>query len=145
MNQTILKFGYPQGLIREYAHWVILLRPQQVTLGALILACKDEARAFSEISPTAFAELGQITGELETTLQALFDYDKINYLMLMMVDPDVHFHVIPRYGKTLDFQGQTFTDPGWPKTPDLGHTHPLSLERFDALKDTIVQQWHSLS
>ncbi len=33
MNQTILKFGYPQGLIQEYEHWVILLRPQQVTLG----------------------------------------------------------------------------------------------------------------
>src|SRR3546814_2464599 len=35
MNDTILKFGYPATLIREYEHWVVLLRPAQLTLGSL--------------------------------------------------------------------------------------------------------------
>ena len=29
MNATIEKFGYPATLIREWQHWVLLLRPAQ--------------------------------------------------------------------------------------------------------------------
>ena len=53
MNQTIEKFGYPNTLVRELDHWCILLRPAQATLGALVLVCKDEAQAFSDISKEA--------------------------------------------------------------------------------------------
>ena len=42
MNATMKKFGYPDTLIKEYSHWAVLLRPQQATLGALVLVCKDE-------------------------------------------------------------------------------------------------------
>src|SRR3546814_7047786 len=90
------KFGYPQTLIRDYAHWAVLLRPQQATLGALVLACKDDARAFGGISAAAFGELQRVIGDAEAGLRAFRPYDRINYLMLMMVDPDVHFHVLPR-------------------------------------------------
>ena len=38
MNPTIEKFGYPGTLIGETAHWVVLLRPAQVTLGSLVVA-----------------------------------------------------------------------------------------------------------
>ena len=121
MNQTIEKFGYPGSLIREYEHWVVLLRPVQATLGALILACKDEASQFSDISPAAFTELNSAVGDIERALTALFDYQKLNYLMLMMVDPDVHFHVLPRFESEQSYEGCTFTDPGWPGPPNVGH------------------------
>lgn len=121
MNQTIEKFGYPGTLIREYGHWVLLLRPAQATLGALILACKDEASRFSDITPAAFAEMGLAVGDLERGLAHLFDYRKLNYLMLMMVDPDVHFHVLPRYESEQTYAGMNFTDPGWPGPPNVGH------------------------
>jgi len=49
VNETMAKFGYPQSCLAEYDHWVVLLRPQQVTLGALILACREEATAFAQI------------------------------------------------------------------------------------------------
>jgi len=119
-NATMTKFGYPQTLVREYAHWVVLLRPQQATLGALVLACKDEARAFAEISAGAFAELQGVTRDIEAGLTAFRPYRKINYLMLMMVDPDVHFHVLPRYAETQNFEGVAYPDKGWPAVPDLG-------------------------
>jgi hypothetical protein len=32
MNETINKFGYPKTLLKEYKHWVVLLRPKQATL-----------------------------------------------------------------------------------------------------------------
>ena len=113
------KFGYPDSLIRDYDRWVVLLRPQQATLGALVLACKDEAEAFSDISSAAFAELQQIVSDIEAGLSNFRPYQKINYLMLMMVDRDVHFHVLPRYEATQDFEGTAYPDAGWPAVPDL--------------------------
>ena len=118
-NPTMLKFGYPANVIREYDRWVVLLRPHQATLGALVLACKDAAEAFSDISPQAFGELQQVVGDIEAGLSAFRPYQKINYLMLMMVDKDVHFHVLPRYDAAQDFEGTAYADAGWPALPDL--------------------------
>ena len=96
INPTIAKFGYPGTLVREYEHWVVLLRPQQVTAGSLVLAAKSDATAYGDLPAEAFAEQGHIVAEIEATLRKSIDYERINYLMLMMVDPNVHFHVIPR-------------------------------------------------
>jgi diadenosine tetraphosphate (Ap4A) HIT family hydrolase len=120
VNPTIEKFGYPDSLIREYDHWVVLLRPAQVTLGSLVLAAKSDASAYSELTPEAFAEQGRVVGHIERALQAFCAYEKINYLMLMMVDREVHFHVIPRYSASRENDGTTFPDHGWPGQPDLG-------------------------
>jgi diadenosine tetraphosphate (Ap4A) HIT family hydrolase len=90
------------------------LRPGQVTLGALVLICKEPSTAFSLLSIDAFTELQSITTHIEDTLKNTFDYDKINYLMLMMVDPDVHFHVLPRYQDSRRFSDQEFIDQSWP-------------------------------
>ena len=40
MNATLTKFGYPGTLLHESEHWCVLMRPQQVTLGALVLAAR---------------------------------------------------------------------------------------------------------
>src|SRR5213595_2983591 len=114
MNSTIEKFGYPETLIEEHEHWVVLLRQRQTTLGALVLACKEEATSFADVSVDAFAELKTVVKELETTVRRVFACDKFNYLMLMMVDPHVHFHVLPRYAKTQMFDGVEFRDASWP-------------------------------
>ena len=70
-------------------------------------------------SPQAFAELARVTSDIESSLSAFRPFQKINYLMLMMVDKDVHFHVLPRYEEVQEFRGQAFPDPGWPAVPDL--------------------------
>jgi len=119
MNGTLEKFGYPHRLVLETEHWAALLRPQQATLGALVLGSKSDATAFADLPPEAFTELADVTRALETALRASFGYDRINYLMLMMVDPEVHFHVLPRYGEAQTFEGHRFEDAGWPGPPDL--------------------------
>ena len=141
MNQTIEKFGYPGSLLKEYAHWVVLLRPQQATLGALVLACKDPVLSFGELSAEAFAELRLATSELEACLQTCFSYQKINYMMLMMVDPDVHFHVLPRYEQTQEFAGVSFADTGWPALPKLDHAAPVDETCRAALLKTLKDNW----
>ena len=57
-NETMRKFGYPETLIREYDHWVVLLRPAQVTLGSLVLAAKSDATAFGQLPPEAHRGAG---------------------------------------------------------------------------------------
>lgn len=119
-------FGYPETLVKEYPRWVVLARPAQVTLGSLVVICRENVTAFSSVSAEGFGDLAQVTGAVESCLGALWGYQKINYLMLMMVDPDVHFHVLPRYEKTPEFDGRAFPDKGWPKMPDLAN--PVLLE-----------------
>ncbi|HEY0596081.1 HIT family protein [Sphingopyxis sp.] len=125
MNETIAKFGHPATLIAEYEHWVVLLRPAQPTLGALVLAAKSDARAFGELPAEAHAELKVATHAIEAALTRAVGYAKINYLMLMMVDPHVHFHVLPRYDGERSGAGLTIADAGWPAQPDLGQAVKL--------------------
>jgi len=144
-NATMEKFGYPDSLIKQYDKWVLLLRPQQVTLGSLVLVCLEEAKAFSAISTNSFVDLSLVIREVETNLTEAFSYEKINYLMLMMVDPDVHFHVIPRYATSQEFHNQQFFDHGWPGPPDLKMTNETSKVTQLELQGFLKNIWKSLA
>ena len=72
INATIEKFGHPATLIREYQHWVVLLRPAQVTLGSLVLAAKSPATAYGQLPPSAFAEQAIVVGNIERALGAFW-------------------------------------------------------------------------
>ena len=133
MNETITKFGHPATLIAEYDHWVVLLRPAQPTLGALVLAAKSEVTAFGDLPAAAHAELKLATAAIEAALGQAVGYAKINYLMLMMVDPHVHFHVLPRYEGERSGAGLTVADAGWPAQPDLGQAVKLDDAQIAAL------------
>ncbi|WP_395392308.1 HIT family protein [Novosphingobium sp. BL-8A] len=133
MNATMEKFGFPASLVAEFDHWVVLARPAQPTLGSLVLAAKSDATAFGDLPAEAHAELKQATSAIERALAEAVGYAKLNYLMLMMVDPHVHFHVIPRYEGVREWQGREFVDCGWPKVPDLGHAVALEGEGLAAL------------
>lgn len=141
MNATLEKFGWPATLVREFDHWVVLLRPAQVTLGSLVLAAKSDATAFGDLPAPAFAELKLATAAIEDALTRFTGFEKINYLMLMMVDPHVHFHVIPRYDGTRTWQGQEFPDEGWPKTPALNSAVALDAGQRDALVKALIAHW----
>ncbi len=124
-NPTMLKFGYPETLLIEREHWVVLLRPAQVTLGSLVLAAKGDAEAYGELPEQAFREQGRLVRAIEQALAKFCAYERLNYLMLMMVDPNVHFHVIPRYSEPRHWQDLEFPDLGWPGPPDLkSAVHP---------------------
>lgn len=133
MNATIEKFGWPATLIAEFAHWVVLLRPAQPTLGSLVLAARSDATAFGELPAEAHAELKEVTQAIEVALGHFVGYAKLNYLMLMMVDPHVHFHVIPRYEGAREWGGLSFPDAGWPAVPQLGQATALEPAERDAL------------
>lgn len=134
MHATAEKFGWPATLVAEFEHWLVLARPAQPTLGSLVLVAKSDVIAFGDLPAEAHAELKAATSAIEAALARAVGYAKINYLMLMMVDPQVHFHVIPRYEGAREWpegtaKAREFVDVGWPKVPDLGHA--VALEGAD--------------
>lgn len=133
MNTTIEKFGYPATLVADFEHWLVLLRPAQPTLGSLILAAKSDATAFGDLSVEAHTELKPVTAAIERALGSFVGYAKLNYLMLMMIDPQVHFHVIPRYDGERRWRDRVFLDAGWPKMPDLAMAVALDDRETEAL------------
>jgi diadenosine tetraphosphate (Ap4A) HIT family hydrolase len=136
-NPTMRKFGYPGTLVREFEHWVVLVRPAQVTLGSLVLAAKSDATAYSGLPDEAFAEQAVAVRAIESALRQFCSYERINYLMLMMVDPQVHFHVIPRYSGSREWEGLDFPDKGWPGIPELKFIIETDDLQLSSMRDEI--------
>jgi len=140
-NATAVAFGYPDTKVAETRCWMVLVRPKQPTFGSLVLICKEASEAFSDLSAEAFADLGVAVAGVEKMLRRVVAYEKINYLMLMMVDKDVHFHVIPRYAGERVHEGLSFPDAGWPAQPNLGAAVDLGPEGAAKLAALLAQQW----
>lgn len=118
-NSFAKKFRVKELLIYESHFWSWSLRPVQSTLGSGILSLKRYAESFSDISLEEGMDLAKISKIVEGRLRKAFNYDKINYLMLMMVDSHLHFHIIPRYSTTVEFENIHWADEGWPALPVL--------------------------
>jgi diadenosine tetraphosphate (Ap4A) HIT family hydrolase len=101
------KFCIAELHVLDTVHWTWSVRPAQPTLGATVLSLRRPAASFGEVAA------------VERATRSAFSHDKINYLMLMMVDPHVHFHVLPRYASPRRFADLDWTDAGWPGVPSL--------------------------
>lgn len=137
MNITMQTFGYPNTLIKEYGHWVVLLRPKQVTIGSLIIAAKSEATHLGELTKDEWAEFAQVSSYCEELLTKTFNAEKFNYLALMMKDPNVHFHFIPRYSKAVVLNNKEFPDVDYPLKTEL-NTIELTQEEFATIKQKLI-------
>ncbi len=140
-NPTEAKFGDPATRIAQTSHWTVLLRPKQPTLGSLALVCREPVLAFADLSPGAYADLRGVVRRIERALREVSGYERINYLMLMMVDPDVHFHVVPRYSGARAFAGQQYPDVGWPGPPQLDAFVTPETAARDKLVATLHAAW----
>jgi diadenosine tetraphosphate (Ap4A) HIT family hydrolase len=140
LQEFNVKFRVDELILSSSKYWNWSVRPSQCTIGAGILSLKRYADSFSQISLDESQDLKRITHTIESTLKSTFNYDKINYLMLMMVDSHLHFHIVPRYEKSVTFSGKCWTDNGWPGVPALtGETPENSLlyEIRDSIKKGI--------
>jgi diadenosine tetraphosphate (Ap4A) HIT family hydrolase len=142
-NATETKFGDPDHRIAQTSCWTVLLRPKQPTLGSLVLVCREPVQQFSAVSAAGFGELQGVVRGVEGMLREVVGYERINYLMLMMVDPDVHFHVIPRYAGARAFAGIDYPDSGWPGPPALEPSIVPDAEARAALLAKLRAAWRS--
>jgi hypothetical protein len=141
MNATIRRFGYPATLVAEFAHWVVLLRPEQPTLGSLILAAKSDATAFSDLPAAAFAELAEATAAIEG---APAHRGRLCPHQLSDADdgrPPRPLPRDPRYEGTRGAEGISVPDAGWPKAPALGEAIALDDAQIAALVGWLKERW----
>ena len=139
-HATYERFGGDQSLVRAYAHWSVLVRPKQATLGACVIVAHADVGALGALPPEAHAEFGRVVRDLEAAWDAAFAPDKRNYLCLMMVDPHVHHHALPRFEGPRTFAGAERTDVGWPGPPDLSASVG---DVAEAVREALVSAWPS--
>lgn len=128
LSEFQAKFRVTELALLATDHWVWSLRPGQCTIGAGILSLARPATAFAQMTAAEGADLAVIVAKLEAVLERFSAPDKMNYLMLMMVDPHLHFHVIPRYAQAREVAGRTWTDSGWPALPNIADNADLAGE-----------------
>lgn len=144
MNPTLQKFAYPTNLIAEYPHWVVLIRPQQVTYGSVVIAAKSTSLSLGHLTVSEATELPSVIRDYETTISKLVQADKFNYLALMMVDPNPHFHALPRYSKPIIRDGRSFVDATFPKPPDLNVLNEIDVTQLEFIRRDLAANWRCL-
>jgi diadenosine tetraphosphate (Ap4A) HIT family hydrolase len=122
------KFLVDALLVAKTDAWSWSVRPNQPTLGAGILSLNRHALHFSDVTAQEMAELSELIKTLENAVKSSFNHNIMNYLMLMMVDHHVHFHVIPRYDGVRQFAGLEWIDNGWPALPVMGDSQHKNQE-----------------
>lgn len=118
-NAFLRKFQIERLTVMSVGSWVVSVRPEQVTVGSLVLSLARPCSAFGQLTRAEGADLAAAFRAIEKLCAASFRPDRINYLALMMVDSQVHFHVIPRYTRAIVLGGLSFVDRDWPKPPGL--------------------------
>lgn len=142
MNKTFEeKFKIKEFTLFESKYWIISLRPQQPTLGSLVLSAKRDCSVLSELNKDETEELSVVFKLIERVLKQVFNYDKINYLALMMIDSQVHFHIIPRYSIPKVFCNIEYFDKTWPAPPDI-ISNIANSTVLDHLYDVLKRQFY---
>ena len=136
MQEFESAFRLPEFVVHERGGWRLSVRPGQITLGSMVLSVADGALDFTSIDGSTAQELTAACAVAERTANGLYGAVRINLACLMMKDPVVHFHVLPRYGEGVERYGQTWEDADWPGPPTFRKVE-TSEEVLQAVRDDI--------
>jgi diadenosine tetraphosphate (Ap4A) HIT family hydrolase len=132
-------FDEKNNLIKEYTHWKLLIRKKNTKLGSCVLITKRHLEKFSDTTREEMLEFGEIVKEVENGLKKSFNYDKINWLMLMMKDKHTHFHIMPRYNEPRDFANIEWKDEGGPNPLVQKLENPINQDILNQIKEKIKE------
>ena len=111
------KFQVDALTLEQSEHWVLSIRPQQLTLGSMVLSVRSNVLDFASLNQAQSSEMALLLGEAELRVKKYLGAIRINALCLMMQDPLLHFHIFPRYESVVRFEGEDWVDSDWPKPP----------------------------
>ena len=131
------KFHLDQLTIQSNKNWILSVRPGQMTVGSMVVSSVQEHLNFTDLDPEAGADLTSILAEAEDAAKKIYGAVRINVVCLMMQDPLIHFHIIPRYDKAIMRYGMEWVDGDWPGPP-LFHALNTSEEVLSSIKADIV-------
>lgn len=103
--------------IKDYNYWGVTLFENQYYLGRSIIFLKRHAGdAFIDTSIDEKNELENIViPKLTNAISNLYKPDRFNYAALGNEVEHAHWHIIPRYGKPVEFCGMVFEDKNYGK------------------------------
>jgi len=113
-HELMAKFRVEELGLREYRHWIVALRGKQITLGASVILLKRAEPSMGALTKREAAEFPEVAAWWQERVGLLWQPDRFNYIAAMMKDPFVHFHAIPRYAASREFNEQTYEDRSWP-------------------------------
>lgn len=111
------KFRLADLTIAETGGWTLSLRPAQITLGSMVLSVKSGARDLAALTASEAQGMAAGFGLAERAARSVYGAVRINILCLMMQDPFVHFHILPRYDAVVERHGTEWADADWPGPP----------------------------
>ncbi len=130
----------PEVLVQDFGTWALCLNRNQDLLGRSYLLLRRPCTDPMALSPTELQALWQDAGKAKAALTRLLHPDHWNFAFLMNVDPQVHFHVIPRYRGPRSFQGVEFTDPRFGGHYPLGPDRILDPSALAALRQAVARE-----
>lgn len=125
------RFNKPELLLKEFNHWVVILREGVVTLGSCIIILKSGKSFLKDVSNEEMSEFPEICKWFEEKTKELYGAVKWNYLALMMKDEFVHFHAIPRYDKEINLYNRVWKDEDFPL--------PTKLNKIEVENDILMK------
>jgi diadenosine tetraphosphate (Ap4A) HIT family hydrolase len=114
------KFRLNELTIATLGQWVISVRPAQLTLGSMVVSTAEGELDFASLGTAAGPDLLRAFAVAEELATKRLGAVRLNIACLMMKDPIVHFHVLPRYDRTIHRYGATWEDTDWPGPPTFG-------------------------
>lgn len=100
-------------LIFDGKRWAVVLNADQGLLGRCFCLLKRPETDLTALDEDETTELWHLLRRTRAALAQVFAPDHFNFSALMNQDPQVHFHVVPRYKTDRLFEGVTFTDPSF--------------------------------
>jgi diadenosine tetraphosphate (Ap4A) HIT family hydrolase len=112
--EFLKKPSYP---IVRTKHWNVELATNHAYLGRAYVTLLEHKSSLSELSPEEWHDFEALVQKLEAAYHKAFGAGPFNWSCLMNnayqekpYNPHVHWHLVPRYEKPVDIDGQTFTD-----------------------------------
>jgi len=130
------------NFIFQTDYWIIFLAPNQSNIGTCVVALKRHYGNLAGIKQEEWVDFGEIVQKLEFALKKAFNATMFNWESLMNVDylqnlpdPHVHWHFIPRYCHSIEFDSLIFEDP------DFGYMkHRPIREIPDEIREKIIDK-----
>jgi len=103
--------------IFETSYWIIFLAPNQSNIGTCVVALKRHYGTLDGLIDEEWLDFAKVVKQLEHSLKKSFNTTMFNWGALMNADymnenpdPHIHWHFIPRYTHSVEFEGLLFED-----------------------------------
>lgn len=114
LEEIKTKYG---ELIKSMKYWDLYLAPSQTYIGTSVLALKRVCIGLRDIKPNEWEEFNILTNVIENSLIESFNTTLFNWSCASnsafrdnKSEPQVHWHIHPRYKENVFFEGMEFVD-----------------------------------